>query len=57
MIRGIDHIEIILRDVEPHMAFTRGPKYIGVTGRTTVGLRDPDGWRIQLVDAEHAAPE
>jgi hypothetical protein len=27
-----------------------------VTGRTTVELRDPDGWRIQLVDAERKAP-
>lgn len=125
MIRGIDHIEIIVRDVEAHVAFlqsigfelitrtahhgasaelklpgenqpifeihevggeeviginhialkvdnakaahesfqkkgvafTRGPKLIGVTGRTTVELRDPDGWRFQLVDAERAAPE
>ncbi|MDH3703982.1 MAG: VOC family protein [Alphaproteobacteria bacterium] len=125
MIRGIDHIEIIVRDVEAHVAFlqsvgfelitrtshhgasaelklpgdnqpifeihevggeeviginhialkvdnakaahedlqkkgvafTRGPKYIGPTGRTTVELRDPDGWRFQLVDAERAAPE
>ena len=36
--------------------FTRGPKLIEVTGRTTVELRDPDGWRIQLVDKERAAP-
>jgi len=125
MIRGIDHIEIIVRDVEAHVAFlqsvgfelitrtshhgasaemklpgdnqpifeihevggeeviginhialkvdnataahedlqkkgvafSRGPKYIGVTGRTTVELRVPDGWRFQLVDAERAAPE
>ena len=36
--------------------FTRGPKYIDATGRTTVELRDPDGWRLQLVDAERKAP-
>ena len=124
MIRGIDHIELIVRDVEEHVtffrklgfeliartrhhgdaaemklpgenqtifeihkaggeeviginhialkvdnaaadyaqleragvAFTRGPKYIEPTGRTTVELRDPDGWRFQLVDAERKAP-
>jgi catechol 2,3-dioxygenase-like lactoylglutathione lyase family enzyme len=39
------------------MEFTRGPKFIPATGRTTVELRDPDGWRIQLVDAERKAPE
>ena len=39
------------------VAFTRGPKFIPATGRTTVELRDPDGWRIQLVDAERKAPE
>jgi catechol 2,3-dioxygenase-like lactoylglutathione lyase family enzyme len=37
--------------------FTRGPKLIEVTGRTTVELRDPDGWRLQLVDKERAAPQ
>lgn len=43
MIQGIDHIEIemIVRD----------------TGRTTVNFRDPDGWRLQLVDAERKAPQ
>ena len=38
------------------VAFTRGPKLIEVTGRTTVELRDPDDWRIQLVDAERKQP-
>ena len=37
--------------------FTRGPKFIEPTGRTTVELRDPDGWRFQLVDAERKMPE
>jgi glyoxylase I family protein len=36
--------------------FTRGPKFIEPTGRTTVELRDPDGWRFQLVDAERKKP-
>ena len=38
------------------VAFTRGPKFIEPTGRTTVELRDPDGWRFQLVDAERKKP-
>lgn len=125
MIRGIDHIELIVRDVEEfisffekmgfkvikrtshhgssaelqlpgenqpifeihqvtgeenigvnHIAFRcdsaqatyddllakgvktmRVPNYVKATGRTTVNLRDPDGWRMQLVDADRKAPE
>lgn len=30
----------------------RGPQFVESTGRTNVNLRDPDGWRIQLVDSE-----
>jgi catechol 2,3-dioxygenase-like lactoylglutathione lyase family enzyme len=125
MIRGIDHIELIVRDVEEfvtffqklgfklltrtshhgasaelqlpganqpifeihqvggeenigvnHIAFTvdnaqatyeelrsqgitsmRSPNFVPATGRTTVNLRDPDGWRLQLVDAARKAPQ
>ena len=125
MIRGIDHIELIVRDVEEFIAFfeklgfkvltrtshhgssaelqlpgdnqpifeihqvggeenigvnhiafkvdnaqqtyaelqgkgvknMRTPNYVKATGRTTVNLRDPDGWRMQLVDADRKAPE
>ena len=35
----------------------REPNYVAATGRTTVNLRDPDGWRMQLVDADRKAPE
>ena len=35
----------------------RGPHLVKSTGRTNVNLRDPDGWRLQLVDADRAAPE
>ena len=35
----------------------RVPNYVKSTGRTTVNLRDPDGWRMQLVDAQRKAPE
>jgi len=125
MIRGIDHIELIVRDVEEfvtffqklgfqlltrtshhgqsaelqlpgpnqpifeihqvsgeenigvnHIAFTvdnaqatyaelqsqgitsmRPPNFVPATGRTTVNFRDPDGWRLQLVDAARKAPQ
>lgn len=35
----------------------RAPNYVVATGRTTVNFRDPDGWRMQLVDAERKAPQ
>jgi len=125
MVRGIDHIEIIVRDVEEYIAFfermgfklltrtthhgssaelqlpgnnqpifeihqvsgeenigvnhiafkvdsaqdsytelkgkglktMREPNYVKSTGRMTVNFRDPDGWRMQLVDAERKAPQ
>ena len=125
MIRGIDHIELIVRDVEEYVAFfekmgfkvltrtshhgasaelqlpgdnqpifeihqvggeenvgvnhiafkvdnaqesydefqrkglkmPRAPNYVKATGRMTVNFRDPDGWRLQLVDAERKAPQ
>jgi catechol 2,3-dioxygenase-like lactoylglutathione lyase family enzyme len=34
----------------------RTPNYVTATGRTTVNLRDPDGFRMQLVDAKRNAP-
>ncbi|MDA0652683.1 MAG: VOC family protein [Proteobacteria bacterium] len=62
---GINHIALRVDDAgkayeelsEAGVAFTRGPKLIEVTGRTTVELRDPDGWRLQLVDKDRAPPE
>jgi catechol 2,3-dioxygenase-like lactoylglutathione lyase family enzyme len=35
----------------------RPPNFVQSTGRTTVNFRDPDGWRLQLVDAERQAPQ
>ena len=62
---GINHIALRVDDAaaahkelsDAGVAFTRGPKLIEVTGRTTVELRDPDGWRLQLVDKERATPQ
>ena len=124
MLRGIDHIEIIVRDVDAYVAFlqkmgfqlltrtahhgssaelqlpgehqpifeihqvsgeeniginhiafrvddanaaytemhsqsidARSPNFVKATGRTTVNFRDPDGWRMQLVDSDRKAPQ
>ena len=62
---GINHIALRVDDAKAAyeqfqsdgVEFTRGPKFIEPTGRTTVELRDPDGWRIQLVDAERQMPD
>ena len=62
---GINHIALRVDDADKAyeelsadgVAFTRGPKLIEVTGRTTVELRDPDGWRLQLVDKDRAPPQ
>ena len=35
----------------------RGPHFVESTGRTNVNLRDPDGWRLQLVDANRKPPQ
>jgi catechol 2,3-dioxygenase-like lactoylglutathione lyase family enzyme len=38
------------------MTSLRTPNFVPATGRTTVNFRDPDGWRLQLVDAERKMP-
>ena len=35
----------------------RGPHLVEVTGRTSVNTRDPDGWRLQIVDADRISPK
>ncbi len=62
---GINHIalkvanaqeaydDVTKKGIEPD----RGPHLVEVTGRTNVNLRDPDGWRIQLVDADRKPPQ
>ena len=34
------------------IALPAAPQYVNATGRTNVNFRDPDGWRLQLVDAD-----
>ena len=62
---GINHIafkvanaqeayyDVVAKGIKPG----RGPHLVEVTGRTNVNMRDPDGWRLQLVDADRIAPQ
>ena len=57
---GVNHIAFKVSSAqETHEDLTqkgiapeRGPHFVESTGRTNVNLRDPDGWRVQLVDAD-----
>ena len=62
---GVNHIAFRVDDVngahgslkELGIAFSGPPKLIKETGRTNINLRDPDGWRLQLVDSERMPPD
>ena len=47
------HLELTARGV----AIPAGPRLVPSTGRTNLNFRDPDGWRLQIVDARRQAPE
>ncbi len=55
---GINHIALKIDDAAAaHKALQgtdirveSGPRFIASTGRTNVDIRDPDGWRVQLVE-------
>lgn len=61
---GINHIAFAVDDANAAyealqtagITSANRPNYVKATGRLTVNLRDPDGFRIQLVDAERKAP-
>jgi catechol 2,3-dioxygenase-like lactoylglutathione lyase family enzyme len=61
---GVNHIAFRVDDAEAAhaalgaagVAVDEGPGFVPSTGRTTVNLRDPDGWRVQLVAADRKAP-
>lgn len=60
---GVNHIAFKVDDVNAaHEVLgntninSNKPNYVEATGRTTINLRDPDGWRMQLVDAKRAEP-
>ena len=44
--------EFLQKDLTPE----REPHYVVETGRTNVNLRDPDGWRLQMVDSDRKDP-
>jgi glyoxylase I family protein len=62
---GVNHIAFQVPDVSAaHRELqARGlnlpgtPHLVPSTGRTNVNFRDPDGWRLQLVDARRQAPD
>ena len=62
---GVNHIAFKVDDTVASyealnaagIEFTGPPKLVPSTGRTNLNLRDPDGWRLQLVDSERVAPE
>ena len=60
---GVNHIAFRVEDVHAaHAALAatniklKQPNFVESTGRTTVNLRDPDGWRMQLVDSKRESP-
>ena len=61
---GVNHIAFRVDDAQAahdalHAAGVESveqPGYVASTGRTNVNLRDPDGWRMQLVASDRKAP-
>ena len=59
---GINHIALKVDDAAAAHAKLQasdvrvesGPRFIESTGRTNVDTRDPDGWRVQLVENKKA---
>ena len=52
----VDSAQEAYQQLQGKVKVMREPNYVAATGRTTVNLRDPDGWRLQLVDADRKAP-
>ena len=53
----VDNAQVAYAELQGKGLKLRAPNYVVATGRTTVNFRDPDGWRMQLVDAERKAPQ
>jgi catechol 2,3-dioxygenase-like lactoylglutathione lyase family enzyme len=61
---GVNHIAFRVDNAEAAHAALRAagvdtadePGYVTSTGRTNVNLRDPDGWRLQLVESGRKKP-
>ena len=62
---GVNHIAFKVDDVRGSygelmgkgIKFAREPALVQATGRTIANFRDPDGWRLQLVDSSRGTPE
>jgi catechol 2,3-dioxygenase-like lactoylglutathione lyase family enzyme len=62
---GINHIAFQVSDVAAArrelaahgVPASVEPVFVRATGRTVLNLRDPDGWRLQLVDSARKAPD
>lgn len=53
----VDNAQAAYEEMQRQGIAARTPNYVAATGRTTVNFRDPDGWRLQLVDADRKAPQ
>ena len=62
---GVNHIAFKVDDVRRSyqelsgagISFAGEPGLVAASGRTIANFRDPDGWRLQLVDSERLPPE
>ena len=62
---GINHIAFKVDDAREAydaltakgVGFAAEPHLVEATGRTIANFRDPDGWRLQLVDSHRGPPE
>jgi len=62
---GVNHIAFAVDDAQSAydglqaagVTTANPPNYVRSTGRLTVNLRDPNGFRVQLVDAERKEPD
>lgn len=62
---GVNHIAFKVNNAQEAynelsgkgISLEQAPHFVEVTGRTNVNLRDPDGWRLQLVDSERKPPK
>ncbi len=61
---GVNHIALRVDDInrahghlqDQGIPIEESPGEVVSTGRTNINLRDPDGWRLQLVDANRRKP-
>ncbi len=62
---GVNHIAFLTDDIQKScdelkvsgIPFEAGPRLIKVSGRIVANFRDPDGWRLQLVDPKRVDPQ